>query len=71
MYHLSYWKSIYRSNVIPIKIPVQLFTDLESVILKFIWSNKNKKTKKTPKNKKPNNNNNNNNKQDNENYSWQ
>jgi hypothetical protein len=32
-------KAIYRFNAIPIKIPTQLFKDLERTTLTFIWSN--------------------------------
>ena len=33
-------KAMYRFNVIPIKIPVAYFTDLEKLFQKFIWNQK-------------------------------
>ena len=39
--------SVYRFNTIPIEIPTQFFTDLETIILNFIWKIKKPRRGKT------------------------
>ena len=39
-------KAIYRFNIIPLKIPMALFTEKEQTVLKFIWNHKRSKLPK-------------------------
>ena len=45
-------KAFYRFNAIPIKIPTQLFIDLEKAMCNFIWNNKRTRISKSILNNK-------------------